>query len=141
MYILDTDAVSELRKTKAGKGNPNVVAWVESVEPVDTSLSSITIHELELGTLLLERRDPKQGAILRTWFETRLLPEFDERTFAIDLAVARRCAALHVPDPRPLRDSFVAATALVHGVIVVTRNADDCRPMGAEALNPWESEP
>jgi toxin FitB len=141
MYILDTDVVSELRKIRSGKGNPNVATWVESVEPVETFLSSITIHELELGILFLERKDAKQGAILRAWFDTRVLPEFDERIFAIDLAVARRCAKLHVPDPRPLRDSFVAATALVHGMIVVTRNVNDFKPMGADVLNPWEFAP
>ena len=94
MFVLDTDVVSELRKTKAGKGNPNVAAWVESVEPVETFLSSITVHELELGILLLERKDPKQGAILRVWLDTRVLSEFDERILAVDLAVgaiARRC--------------------------------------------------
>lgn len=140
MYLLDTDVVSELRKIKAGKANPNVAAWVESVEPVETFLSSITIHELELGVLLLERKDPKQGAILRAWLDTRVLPEFEERILAVDLAVARRCAKLHIPDPRPLRDSFIAATAIIHGMTVVTRNVNDFQPMGADILNPWEFE-
>ena len=60
MYVLDTDVVSELRKVKAGKGNRNVGVWIESIEPVETFLSSITIHELELGILLLERKDSQQ---------------------------------------------------------------------------------
>ena len=140
MYVLDTDVVSELRKIKAGKGNPNVAAWVESVEPVETFLSSITIHELELGIVLLERKDPKQGAILRAWLDTRVLTEFDERILAVDLDVARRCAKLHIPNPGPLRNSFIAATALVHGMTVVTRNVSDFNPMGADILNPWEFE-
>jgi len=140
MYVLDTDVVSELRKVKAGKGNRNVGVWIESIEPVETFLSSITIHELELGILLLERKDSQQGAVLRAWLDTRVLPEFDERILAVDLAVARRCAKLHAPDPRPLRDFFLAATALVHGMTVVTRNVEDFEPMGVEILNPWERE-
>jgi predicted nucleic acid-binding protein len=141
MYVLDTDVVSELRKTHAGKGNRNVAAWNESVGAVETFLSSITIHELEVGTLLLERKDPRQGAILRAWLDTKVLPEFDERILAIDVAVAQRCAMLHVPDPRPMRDSLIAATALVHGMTVVTRNVADFNPTGVEVLNPWEWEP
>jgi hypothetical protein len=141
MFILDTDVVSELRKVKAGKARRNVAAWNESVALVQTYLSTITIHELELGTLLLERKDRTQGAILRAWLDTRVLPEFEGRILPIDTAVAQRCARLHVPDPRPLRDAFIAATALVHGMTVVTRNVDDFKPMGVEILNPWEWEP
>jgi hypothetical protein len=138
MFVLDTDVVSELRKVKAGKAHPNVAAWNDSVVPVQTYLSSITIHELELGTLLLERKDRPQGAILRAWLDTRVLPEFEERILPVDAAVAQRCAKLHVPDPRPLRDAFIAATALIHGMTVVTRNLTDFKPMGVEILNPWE---
>lgn len=141
MYLLDTDVISELRKVKAGKGNRNVAAWNETVTLAQTYLSSITVHELELGTLLLERKDQTQGAILRAWLETRVLPEFDGRILSVDTTVARRCAKLYVPDPRPVRDAFIAATALVHGMTVVTRNVDDFNPMGVEVLNPWEWSP
>lgn len=141
MFILDTDVVSELRKVKTGKARRNVAAWNKSVELVQTYLSIITIHELELGTLLLERKDPTQGAILRAWLDTRVLPEFEGRILPIDTAVAQRCAKLHVPDPRPLRDAYIGATALVHGMTVVTRNVDDFNPMGVETVNPWEWEP
>ena len=141
MFVLDTDVVSELCKVKAGKAHPNVAAWNESVAPVQTYLSSITIHELELGTLLLERKDRPQGAILRAWLDTRVLPEFEERILPVDAAVAQRCAKLHVPDPRPLRDAFIAATALVHGMTVVTRDVIDFKAMGVEIFNPWEWRP
>jgi hypothetical protein len=141
MFVLDTDVVSELRKVKAGKAHQNVAAWNESVAPVQTYLSSITIHELELGALLLERRDRPQGAILRAWIDTRVLPEFEGRILPVDAAVAQRCAKLHVPDPRPLRDAFIASTALVHGMTVVTRNVIDFKAMGVEILNPWEWTP
>lgn len=141
MFILDTDVVSELRKIKAGKAHRNVAAWNESVALVQTWLSVITVHELELGTLLVERRDQAQGAILRAWLDTRVLPEFEGRILPIDTVVTQRCARLHVPDPRPLRDAFIAATALVHGMTVVTRNVEDFTPMGATILNPWEWQP
>lgn len=138
MYLLDTDTVSELRKVRAGKGHRKVAAWSESVARVQTYLSAITIHELELGVLLLERKDSRQGAVLRAWLDTRVLREFDGRILSIETAVAQRCAKLHVPDPRPMRDALIAATALVHGMTVVTRNVDDFKPMGVELLNPWE---
>ena len=140
MLVLDTDVVSELRKVEAGKGHRKVAAWSEQVTLGEAFLASITIHELELGILLLERKDKRQGAILRAWIDTRVLPEFDGRILPIDVAVARRCAKLHVPDPRPMRDALIAATALVHGMTVVTRNVRDFEPMGVEILNPWEWE-
>jgi predicted nucleic acid-binding protein len=102
--------------------------------------STRTIHELELGILLLERKDKRQGAILRAWIDTRVLTEFEGRILPIDVAVARRCAKLRVPDPRPMRDALIAATALVHSMTVVTRNVRDFEPMGVEILNPWEWE-
>lgn len=140
MLVLDTDVVSELRKVEAGKGHRQVAAWGEQVRVGETFLVAITIHELELGILLLERKDKRQGAILRAWLDTRVLPEFEGRILPIDVAVARRCAKLHVPDPRPMRDALIAATALVHGMTVVTRNVRDFEPMGVAVLNPWKWE-
>lgn len=140
MFVLDTDVVSELRKVAAGKGHRQVAAWSEQVAPGETFLASIAIHELELGILLLERKDKRRGAILRAWIDTRVLTEFEGRILPIDVAVARRCAKLHVPDPRPMRYALIAATALVHSMAVVTRNVRDFEPMGVEILNPWEWE-
>lgn len=94
--------------------------------------------ELELGVSLLERRDASQGARLRVWLEQQVLPEFVGRIIAIDEVVARRCAKLHVPDKRSERDALIAATALVHGLTVVTRNVADFEATGASLLNPWE---
>ena len=85
----------------------------------------------------LERRDPIQGAKLRNWLEARVLPEFFERILPIDTLVARRSASLHVPDPRPDRDAYIAATAMVHGMTIVTRNLPDFEPTGVAVLNPW----
>lgn len=137
MYVLDTNVVSELRRAKAGKADARVVAWVESVPVASLFLSAISVLEMELGVLLIERRDASQGALLRAWLEEQVLPAFAGRILAVDTAVARRCAQLHVPDPRSERDALIAATALTHGLTVVTRNVTDFQPTGVETLDPW----
>ena len=137
MYLLDTNVVSELRKVRAGKADVRVAAWAESVDVADLFLSAISVQELEIGVLLVERRDPAQGAMLRTWLDGHVLPAFAGRILAVDTAVALRSARLHVPDPGPLRDSFIAATALVHGMTVVTRNIADFETADVPLLNPW----
>jgi len=138
MFVLDTDVVSELRKVRLGKANTNVTAWAESVDASDLFVSAITIMELELGVLSVERRDAAQGAMLRSWLEQHVLPEFSRRTLPIDTAVAQRCARLHVPDKRGERDALIAATALVHGMTVVTRNTADFAPTGVSLVDPWQ---
>ncbi|EAR20636.1 type II toxin-antitoxin system VapC family toxin [Nitrococcus mobilis] len=140
MYLLDTNIVSELRKAKAGKANKNVKAWGESVSATSLYLSAIAILELEMGVLLIERRDPLQGKMLRTWLDDYVLPAFSERILAVDTAVARRCAKLHVPNRPSDRDALIAATALVHGMAIVTRNVADFEPTGVEVFNPWGEE-
>jgi toxin FitB len=141
MFLLDTNVVSELRKAKAGKADPNVTRWAQCAPAGSLFLSAIVIQELELGTLLVERRDPSQGALLRDWLDNHVLPAFAGRILPVDTAVARRAAALHVPDPRPFRDGLIAATALVHGMTVVTRNVADFKPTAAVLLNPWDNAP
>jgi hypothetical protein len=137
MYLLDTNLVSELRKAK--KADRGVRTWAQAIPASSLYLSAISILELEIGILLLERRDRKQGAILRAWMDGHVLPAFDGRILAIDAAVARRCAALHVPSPRSDRDALIAATALVHSMTVVTRNVDHFQPTGVAVVNPWQS--
>ena len=139
MYVLDTNVVSELRKIRVGKADANVVAWANGVDAADLFVSVITIMELELGVLSIERKDATQGALLRSWLEQRVLPEFVGRTLPVDTAVAQRCARLHVPDKRGERDALIAATALVHGMTVATRNIADFQPTGVTILNPWEA--
>lgn len=138
MFVLDTNVVSELRKANTGKADANVVAWANSVLPASLFLSAISILELEMGILLIERRDQEQGKMLRNWLENQVLPTFEERILVVDTAVARQCARLHVPAPYSERDALIAATALVHGMTVVTRNVDDFKPTGIAVLNPWE---
>jgi predicted nucleic acid-binding protein len=137
MYLLDTNVVSELRKVRTGKAEPNVALWADSVEVNELFISAITVQELEIGVLLSERRDPAQGSLLRTWLDRHVLPAFAERILAVDTAIALRSAKLHIPDPRPVRDGLIAATALVHGMTVVTRNTADFEPAGVATLNPW----
>lgn len=138
MFLLDTNIISELRKAKSGKADKNVVVWANSVSATSLYLSVITILELETGILLIERRDSAQGAVLRSWLNTHVLPAFSERIIVVDTAVAQCCAKLHVPEPRSDRDAMIAATAIAHGMTVVTRNVDDFKPTGVEILNPWE---
>lgn len=138
MYLLDTTVISELRKAKSGKADQKVLAWAESVPASSLYVSAITVLELETGVLLVERRDPAQGAVLRSWLNTHVLPAFSDRILPVDTAVAQHCAKLHVPDPRSDRDALIAATALVHGMPVITRNIQDFAPTGVELLNPWE---
>jgi hypothetical protein len=115
MFLLDTNVVSELRKIRLCRADKNVAKWADSVDSADLFLSAITVQELEIGVLLVERRDPSQGAVFRTWLEGCVLPAFAGRILSVNTAVAQRSAALHVPNPRPFRDSLIAATALVHG--------------------------
>lgn len=139
MFVLDTNVVSELRKIRSGKADPNVAQWADSVDAGSLHISAITVLELEIGIWLIERRDPEQGAVLRTWLDTLVLPAFSGRIFPVDTAVAQRCGRLHVPDRRAERDALIAATALVHGMTVVTRNVADFEPTGVPLLNPWDA--
>ncbi len=138
MFVLDTNVVSEMRKAGSGRANPHVVRWLVQADATSFYVSAVTLQELEFGVLLAERRDPPQGRHLRAWIDNQVQPEFVERTLAIDRAVALRCARLHVPDPRPEREAFIAATALVRGMTVVTCNVDDFLPTGVAVVNPWE---
>ena len=137
MYILDTNVISELRKAK--KTHPNVKKWAEPLPSANLYISVISVLELEIGILLVDRRDKAQSAILRTWMDRHVLPTFSDRLLAIDTAVAQRCATLHVPNPRSDRDALIAATALVHGLTVATRNLADFERAGVGVVNPWEA--
>jgi predicted nucleic acid-binding protein len=139
MFLLDTNVISELRKTGDGKADANVVAWLSGVDAATCHLSAVTLMELEFGILRMERCDAVQGARLRAWMDHHVRPEFSDRILPIETAVALRCTRLHVPDPRPERDAYIAATALVHDMTVVTRNTADFESTGVPLLNPWEA--
>lgn len=137
MYLLDTNVVSELRKAASGKADANVAAWAGALVPASLYISVVTLEELEIGVRLAERKDPNGGRVLRGWLDGQVGPAFAGRILPIDEAVARTCAALHVPDPRPVRDGYIAATALVHGLTVATRNTTDFAATGAALVDPW----
>ena len=137
MFLLDTNVVSELRKIRLGKADASVAAWADSLESTDLYLSVITVQELETSVLLAERRDPVQGAVLRAWLNDQVLPTFAGRILPVDTAVALRSARLHVPNQRPVLDALIAATALVHGMTVATRDVADFEQTGARKINPW----
>jgi toxin FitB len=136
-FLLDTNVVSELRKAKAGKAHAAVVRWASQVPSGSLYVSVITLLELEMGVLQIERRHAAQGRIMRTWLDAHVLPAFAGRVLAIDTAIALQCARLHVPDRLSERDAMIAATALVHGMTVVTRNLADFAASGALMFDPW----
>lgn len=135
--MLDTNVVSELRKAGDGRANAGVIGWLSGVDATTLFISAMTVLELELGILRVERRDAPQGSRLRQWMDGHVRPEFARRTLPVDTVVAMRCARLHVPDSRSDRDALIAATALVHGMTVVTRNLAGFVPTGVPLLNPW----
>lgn len=137
MFLLDTNVISELRRPD--KANPNVVKWAEGFPAVQFFISVISLLEIERGALLAARRDEAQGKILRAWIDDHVLALFESRILAVDGSVALRCARLHIPDPRSERDALIAATALVHGMTVVTRNVSDFERTGVAILNPWDN--
>lgn len=138
MFLIDTNILSEFRRPE--RANPGVMAWAKGTTPADLFISAITLFEIELGAAQAARKDAAKGRILRMWIETQVMPAFQGRIIAVDASVARRCAGLHVPDPRPQRDSLIAATALVHRMTIITRNVRDFEPMGVQLLNPWRDE-
>jgi predicted nucleic acid-binding protein len=138
MYLLDTNVVSEFRKLGSGQINSNVQEWAEETDPELMFLSAISILELEIGVLQVERRDKKQGQVLRKWLSKHVLPAFSERILPVDLPVAQRCASLHVPNPKSERDAMIVATAIEHRMTIVTRNISDFSHSGVKMFNPWQ---
>ncbi|TCP64877.1 type II toxin-antitoxin system VapC family toxin [Sphingomonas sp. PP-CE-1G-424] len=137
MYLLDTNALSELRKRRSGKISAAVEAWAGSVDQADMFLSVITIMEIELGIALLERRDTRQAGVLRLWLHDKVMPTFAGRILPVDTTIALRCARLHVPDTKSERDAWIAATGLVHDLTIVTRNVVDFAGTDVTLLDPW----
>lgn len=138
MFVVDTNVISELRKRN--RADANVLAWADRSDPAGFYLSCITLLEIRYGALLIQRRDPTQGRLMLAWLDNDILGGFAGRILPIDAEIALRCAALHVPDPRPDRDAYIAATALVHGLTVVTRNVRDFEGAGVKVINPWTAE-
>lgn len=137
MFLFDTNVLSVLRRPD--KADPPVVNFSKGLVSEHVFVSAVSVMEIEHGALLLARRDARQSAMLMEWLEQTLLSEYSGRILDVSLAVARRCAALHVPNPQSYRDAFIAATALVHDLTLVTRNTRDFASTGVRLLNPWEN--
>ncbi|KWV48688.1 twitching motility protein PilT [Rhizobium altiplani] len=138
MLLLDTNVVSELRKVASGKADPNVVVWNETVDPAETFISSVVLHELEIGVRLVERNDAAAGKVLRNWLENTVLTAFSGRILPLDEAAAVQAAQWHVPNPKPINDAYIAATAFTRRMTLVTRNIKDFEGMGVALANPWD---
>ncbi|CDN51640.1 type II toxin-antitoxin system VapC family toxin [Neorhizobium galegae] len=138
MLLLDTNVVSELRKVAGGKAHPNVALWNETVDPAETFISSVVLHELEIGVRLVEHNDPAAGKGLRIWLENTVLTAFSGRILPLDEAAAVQAAQFHVPNPKPINDAYIAATAFTRRMSLVTRNIKDFENMGVALVNPWD---
>ena len=138
MYLLDTNVISEFRKSADGRINKSVKRWADEIPPDLMFISAISVLELEIGVLQIERRDKKQGLILRKWLNKNVLPAFLDRVLPVDLAVVQRCASLHVPNPKSERDAMIAATAIEHRMTIVTRNVSDFIQSGVKIFDPWD---
>lgn len=137
MYLLDTNVISELRKAGSNTADANVIQWAKDKPTSSLFISAITVLEIEMGVLQIERKDPKQAAIYRTWLNSHVLKAFSDRVLPFDTSVALKCAQLHVPNPKSERDAMIASTSIIHGLTLVTRNEKDFNHMDIEVVNPW----
>lgn len=137
MYVLDTNVISELRKANSANVDNQVIQWAKQTPKSLMFISVVSILEIETGILLLQRKDPTQARLLRTWLENYLLLAFDQRVLDINMEIAQCCAHLHVPNPKPEKDALIGATALAYGMTIVTRNTKDYQNMGVKLINPW----
>jgi predicted nucleic acid-binding protein len=132
-YLLDTNVVSEIRRSHP---DPAVVRWVHQQVPGSTYLSVMTVGEIRRGIEHLSRRDPVQAQRLESWF-TGIQIEFRGRILPITGNIAEEWARLMVPNPLPIMDAFIVATARMHGLTLVTRNTADVARTGIAVLNPF----
>jgi predicted nucleic acid-binding protein len=137
-YLFDTNVVSAARRPE--RLPRHVARWLAQVPQSRTFISVVSLLEIEVGVRRLERTDPAQGAVLRRWKSMAVAEAFRGRTLPVDEAIAEACAGLHVPDPKPHLDALIAATAIIHRLIVVTGNVADFEPMGVAVVDPWRIE-
>lgn len=136
-YLLDTNVVSEARRRR---GDPQVASWLDSVPAVNLFLSALVIGEIRRGIEMRRRRDAPQAAALERWLDD-LRDRFGDHVVAIDAAIAERWGELSAGDPVPIEDGLMAATAIVHDMVFVTRNVADVARTGVRILNPWDETP
>jgi predicted nucleic acid-binding protein len=133
-YLLDTNVVSEARKPKA---DANVLSWLAAVPDDDLYISVLVIGEIRQGIERLRRRDPARAEVFDTWLST-VLRDYGDRIMPVTAEVAEEWGRLNVPDPLPVIDGLMAATAKLHGWTLVTRNVADLTATGVRLLNPFD---
>lgn len=138
MYLLDTNIISELRLIAKGRANPKLTQWARTCHSDDFFTSVVVLMELQKGILNKQRKDPKQAKVLKNWYDTIILPMFEGRILSIDNHTANICACLHIPNPAPENDAWIASTAIQHNLTLVTRNTKDFDIPQLSLLNPFE---
>jgi hypothetical protein len=133
-YLLDTNVISELRKGE--RADPSVSTWFAGLADDEIFLSVLTIGEIRRGVENVRRRDPGSAAALESWL-SRLNEAHSDRIVPVDRAVAEEWGRMGVPDPLPVIDGLLAATAKALGLTFVTRNVADVEGTGVELLNPF----
>jgi predicted nucleic acid-binding protein len=134
-FLLDTNVISELRKGK--RANPHVRSWFSALDPSAIGLSVLTIGEIRRGIENVRRRDAEAARALERWLR-RLALEHGDRIFPIDSSIAEEWGRLNVPNPLPVVDGLLAATAKLRGLTLATRNVRDVARTGVRVLNPFE---
>lgn len=138
MHLLDTEIVLELRNARAGGTDPGLARWAAGQPKTSLFISALTLLELETGAARVERKDKAAGLALRTWLNDQVAPAFEGRILAVDAAVVRGRSRLHLTDAR---DALLAATALEHGLTLVTRNVAAFKVNRLKLFNPWGYKP
>ena len=133
-WLLDTNVISEIRK--GARGDPGVVRWAGRRQD-DVWLSVLTVGEIRRGIEMKRRKDEVTALHLEVWLQG-LLGSFESRILPVDGRVAEVWGRLNVPDPNPTVDTLLAATAIVHGLTLVTRNVGDVAGTGVKVYNPFE---
>lgn len=134
-FLLDTNVLSELRK--GPRADANVRRWFSGVEDPSIFVSVLVLGEIRMGIERLRLRDPRSANILDRWL-SEVADDHSERILSIDQAVAEVWGRFNSPDPLPVVDSLLAATAQVHDLTVVTRNTADISRTGVPCLDPFE---
>lgn len=135
-YLVDTNVISEVRKGQ--RCNESVSAWWSTVMDREIFLSVLTIGEIRKGIENIRHRDARSASALEAWLQ-RLVNDHADRVLPIDLDVVEEWGRLNVPDPLPVIDGLLAATAKVRGLTLVTRNVSDIARTGVAIFNPWEN--
>ena len=135
-FLVDTNVISEIRKGR--RYDPGVASWFAGVSSEEVYLSALTIGEIRKGIENIRRRDGRAADVLETWL-AELVATFSDRILPVDESIAEQWGRFNVPDPLPVVDSLLAATASVHGLALVTRNTKDSVRTGVACLNPFRS--